>query len=113
MKTTGKFGSCARAIGGAAALMSGLCATASEVDTLDLSGGCQAAQDKAAAYIRRISSNMAPGVCSAGKTMRLTGEAQVRVAELCQEIPQWTQLRDQGRKLISEADETIRGTCVR
>lgn len=88
------------------------CLAASEVDSLDLGGGCQAAQEKGAAYARRMGNDSSASVCQAGKNQRLLGELQVRIARLCQEIPTWTQLRDQGEGMIREADQTIRQSCT-
>lgn len=98
---------------GAGQIASGA-AVSSEVGAVDLSGGCPAAQQKGQAYMERLgqeanSQNL--GICGSAKAMHKVGEMTVRVAELCHEIPTWTQLRQEGERIIRESQETMDGSC--
>ncbi len=89
-------------------------AASGEVGSVDLSGGCQAAQQKGQAYMERLgqqANNQDLGICGSARAMHKIGEMTVRVAELCHEIPTWTQLRDEGQRIIRESQETMDGSC--
>ncbi|MBG6287917.1 MULTISPECIES: hypothetical protein [Pseudomonas] len=89
-------------------------AVSGEVGSVDLTGGCQAAQQKGQAYMERLgqqANNQDLGICGSARAMHKIGEMTVRVAELCHEIPTWTQLRDEGQRIIRESQETMDGSC--
>jgi len=89
-------------------------AVSAEVAAVDLSGGCQAAQQKGQAYMERLgqeANSQDLGICGSAKAMYKVGEMTVRVAELCHEIPTWTQLRDEGQRIIRESQQTMDGSC--
>lgn len=89
-------------------------AISAEVGAIDLSGGCQAAQQKGQAYMERIgqeANHQDLGICGSARQMHKVGEMTVRVAELCHEIPTWTQLRDEGQRIMRESQETMNGSC--
>ena len=92
----------------------GSASASGEVASVDLSGGCQAAQQKGQAYMERLgqqANNQDLGICGSARAMHKIGEMTVRVAELCHEIPTWTQLRDEGQRIIRESQETMDGSC--
>ncbi len=85
-----------------------------EVSSVDLSGGCQAAQQKGEAYVKRSgerAKTQNPGVCISAREIHKIGEITVRVADLCHEIQNWQDLRAQGEQMMRESEETMRGSC--
>jgi hypothetical protein len=84
-----------------------------EIQSLDLGGGCQAAQQKAAQYANKIAQEAAgtPSVCGSAKANRKLGEIMIRVAESCQSIPNWTEEKRSGEQMIQQSDQTISGSC--
>lgn len=85
-----------------------------EVASLDLSGGCLAAQQKGEVYLNRANQqaeSQQMGVCSSAKHMRKAGEVAVRVGEQCQGTPDGPALVAEGERMIQEAEQTMSGSC--
>jgi len=81
---------------------------------LDLSGGCAAAQQKGTEYANRVKANVTsagPAICQNARDTKKLGIVMVRVAESCQEIPTWQELRAEGERMIQEGEQTINGSC--
>lgn len=89
-------------------------ALSSEAMAIDLSGDCDTAERKgteAAEKIGAQAQSSDAGICSSGKGAKLLGEITVRVAQACKVRPTWQQLEDQGYEMISQAQQTIDGSC--
>ncbi|MFR0691949.1 hypothetical protein ACLUTX_21315 [Enterobacterales bacterium AE_CKDN230030158-1A_HGKHYDSX7] len=89
-------------------------AVSSDIASVDLSGGCDAAQQKGQVYMERVSEQARSrdfGICESARQMHKIGELTVRVAEQCQNTPNWEQLRAEGQRLIRESQETMDGSC--
>lgn len=85
-----------------------------DAQNLDLSGGCTAAQQKGTQYADRIKANVisaGPAICENARNNKKLGIVMVRVAESCQEIPTWQELRAEGERMIREGEQTMNGTC--
>lgn len=87
----------------------------SEIAAVDLSGNCDEAQAKGVAWankIAEIAQARGPAICQSAKDAEKAGEIMVRVARACKVIPNWQEEEAAGIKLINEARETQRGSCV-
>ncbi|MCP1625642.1 hypothetical protein [Pseudomonas nitroreducens] len=89
-------------------------AVAPDIASVDLSGGCDAAQQKAQLYMERVGQEAQSrdlGICESARQMHRIGELTVRVAEQCRNTPNWEQLRAEGERLMRESQETADGSC--
>ncbi|WP_440465533.1 hypothetical protein ACKI1H_15825 [Pseudomonas sp. YH-1] len=89
-------------------------AVSSDIASVDLSGGCDTAQQKGQVYMERVSEEAKSrdfGICESARQMHKIGELTVRVAEQCQNTPNWEQLRAEGQRLMRESQETMDGSC--
>lgn len=87
----------------------------SEVAAVDLSGDCETAQAKGAAWANKESERAkarGPAICESAKDAERAGEIMVRVARACKNLPTWQQEEAAGIELINEAKETQSGSCT-
>lgn len=95
-------------------ISSGAAASYDDAQTVDLSGGCTAAQQKGEQYANRVKADVesaGPAICQNARNTKKLGIVMVRVAESCQEIPSWQELRTEGERMIREGEQTMNGSC--
>lgn len=82
------------------------------VSEFTFSGNCDAAQQSFNQYAEKIGQDYGNGgICQGGKGYKLLGELTIKLADYCKDNPDSANLRQEGQDMVSQAQETISGSC--